>query len=55
MSVMYQSQKTEELQKKKKKVVEKLSEVRIEKWPSVLKVMYDLDKSTSRGVVGMKA
>lgn len=41
--------------KKKKKVVEKLSEVRIEKWPSVLKVMYDLDKSTSRGVVGMKA
>lgn len=54
MSVMYQSQKTEELQKKKK-VVEKLSEVRIEKWPSVLKVMYDLDKSTSRGVVGMKA
>lgn len=53
MSVVYQSQKTKGLQKKK--VVKKLSEVRIEKWPSVLEVMYDLDKSSSRGVVGMKA
>lgn len=49
---MSQSRKAKELQKG---VVKRLSEVRIEKWPSVLKVMCDPAKRGFRSRMGIKA